>query len=98
MTDEAKLQRQADRGERAKRLLGNDLLIEALDAIEAEIDQSWKSSLADDEEIRRNAYLMYRLLQNFRQQFKQAVVTGKAARKELLNLKDPSKVRRMLGT
>lgn len=96
MTDESKLLRQQDRGHRAKRVLENDLVVGAFEKIEAEIDAAWKNSAADDEKARYNAYLMHRLLQNFKQQFRHAVTTGEAAGKELLRLKDPSKVRRMM--
>jgi hypothetical protein len=39
---------------------------------------------------------MFRLLQNFKEQFTRAVTTGEAANKELLTIRDPSKIRRMM--
>lgn len=97
MADEAKLRLQQNRGERAKRLLENDLILDAFQKIEAEIMAAWKGSAADDEKGRYNAYLMFRLLQNFKQQFTHAVATGEAAGKQLLQIKDPSKLKRIFN-
>ena len=97
MSDEHELKRQADRGDRAKRLLENELINEAFDKIESEIMDAWRNSPADAEQERYNAYLMYRLLMNFKGQFKQAVAHGEAASKQLLQIRDPSKFKRMIN-
>lgn len=97
MTDEAKLRKQQDRGERAQRVLENELVQEAFDEIEKTIMQAWKDSPADAEKERYNAYLMYRLFNNFRSHFDHIVRTGEAANNELLQIKDPSKLRRMIN-
>ena len=81
-------QQQADRGDRAKRLLENELLKEAFDEIERVIEEGWKDSAGHEHEQRQNAYLMHRLLQNFKGHFEQLVRTGDHARKELLKLKE----------
>lgn len=96
MTDEAKLRQQVDRGERAKRVLENELVIEAFEKLEQTIVDSWKGSRADEEKQRDNAYVMYRLLQNFKQQFKAAITNGEVARKELLRIQDESKLKRVI--
>lgn len=85
MTD--KLRRQKARGDQAKRLLENPLFIEAFDTLETTVLEGWKNSDAQDQEGRHNAYLMWRLLQNLRHQFKLAAATGRVAEKELLELK-----------
>lgn len=96
MTDEHKLQRQKSRGEEAKRIIEHELVVQALAQIEATILDAWKNSRADEEQERHNAYLMYRLLQNFKAQFRKLVNDGDAASKELLRLKDPSKIARLI--
>lgn len=97
MTDEVKLRQQADRGERAKRVLENELVKEAFESMEKTIMDAWRLSAADEDGARNNAYLMYRLLQNLKQQFAHMVATGEAANKQLLQINDPSKIRRMIS-
>lgn len=97
MTDEAKLRQQHDRGHRAKQLLENPLFQEAFDTIENTITEAWKHTGADEEDARRNAYLMQRLLRDLRQHFVSALSTGKVAEKKLLQTQDKSKIRRILN-
>jgi len=97
MADEGKLQKQAERGERARRLIGDDLFLEAFEKIGAEIRAGWENSGAGDHEGRHNAYLMIRLLKNVRGHFEQIALTGKQARGELLRIdavKESAKKRR----
>lgn len=95
--DEAKLSEQRLRGDAARAILENPLFNEAFDAIEREITTAWKQSPADGERERNNAYLMQRLLANLKEQFKRHVSTGAMAEKELLKLKEKSKIRRLIG-
>jgi len=97
MTDELKLRRQQDRGQRAQLLIENELFKEAIENIEQTILDAWKGSASTEEKQRHNAYLMYRLLQNFKQQFTTAISTGKVAQKELLRIKEESKIRRIIN-
>lgn len=97
MTDEYKLRQQETRGKNAAELMENELIKEAFSTIEATILDAWKGSRKEDEEERNNAYLMFRLLQNFKAQFMQVIGTGKAAQKELLAINDPSKIRRIVN-
>ena len=92
MTDEAKLRQEVTRGERAKRLLENELLAEALEKIEKQIDDAWKESHADAEEIRRNAYLMHRLLQNLKSEISRIAITGDHASKKITTIKKPLRI------
>jgi hypothetical protein len=94
--DEGKLRAQQSRADRAKRLLDDELIQEAFDKIEREIDQSWKNSPADAERERYNAYLMYRLLQNFKGHFTALVATGEHARKQLLQIEQENMLKRMI--
>jgi len=92
-----RLNEQATRGDKAKQLLDNELIKDAFDVIEKTILDAWRNSSADQKDERDNAYIMFRLLQNFKEQFKRAIITGNAAKKELLMIKDPSKIRRMIN-
>lgn len=80
--------KQVDRGVKAEALLKNELLQEAFDKIEGAILEGWKNSQAHEDEQRRNAYLMQRLLQNFKAHFNYIVRTGKHAESQLLKLED----------
>ncbi len=96
MADEHKLRRQAERARRAQDIMEDELVQEAFAELEKTIDTAWKTSIGDEREQRENAYIMYRLLQQFRSHFGQIINTGEHARKQLLELKDPSKLRRMM--
>lgn len=96
MTDETRLREERARGEHARQILDDPLIREAFDKIEATITDAWKSSRADEEEQRRNAYLTLRLLNNLRAEFTRAVSTGELAAKQLLTIKDDGKLKRML--
>lgn len=91
MADVGKLRKQRSRGEQAKRLLENPLIKEAFEAIEQAITDGWKNSAADDDRARQNAYLLARLLENFKQQFRTVINTGKVAEKDLLEIAEKPK-------
>ncbi|HAM59608.1 MAG TPA: hypothetical protein DCQ64_31035 [Candidatus Rokubacteria bacterium] len=93
MTDEVKLRQQADRGARAKRLLDDELVREAFGKIGAAVQAGWENSEAGDHEGRHNAYLMHRLLKNFKAAFERIVITGGDAQKELLRIEATKKRR-----
>lgn len=76
---EGKLRKQSARGKQAENLLKNRLLNEAFEMIESELYEKWKATVAGEEEQRENAYLMHRMLQNFKSHFEQIVRTGKHA-------------------
>jgi hypothetical protein len=95
--DENKLNMQAERAAQAKALYQHPFMVEAFDSIEQTILESWKGSAADEGSARDNAYVMYRLLQNLRQKFIVAIATGEAADKQLLQIRDKTKLRRMIN-
>lgn len=76
---EAKLKKQADRGQKAERLLNNEFLQEAFVSIEAEIREGFENS-GGDEEILRNAYYLDRALKSLKQKIETIVRKGKDAR------------------
>lgn len=79
---------QADRGVEAERILNHPMVKEALEEMESNIVERWKNTGAEEDRQRYNAYLMYRLLNNFRDQFEQKIKTGKMAEKKLTQIKD----------
>jgi hypothetical protein len=96
MADEGKLREQASRGESARRVLENELIQEVFAKMDERIVTSIRESVGDESDIRERAYLMLRLLENFKAEFKAMVLTGDAASKELLRVKDPPQFMRML--
>lgn len=94
---EEKLQKQTHEGDRAKSLYDDPMVQAALDSIENTVLEAIKASAADEAEVRERAYIMYRLHQNFKQQFLNAMRTGDAAKKELLRIRDPNRFMRMVN-
>jgi len=91
MADDSKLRTQAERGDRARAILENDLVLEAFESVQKQIETAWQTSAGPDKEQRENAYLMHRLLQNFRSHFETVVQTGEAGKRELLSLHEPKR-------
>lgn len=96
MADEGKLREQVSRGENARRILESELVQEVFKKMDERIVTSIRESVGDESDIRERAYLMLRLLENFKSEFKTMVLTGDAASKELLRVKDPNPVMRIL--
>ena len=96
MADEGKLREQASRGENARRILESELVQDVFAKMDERIMSSIRESLGDENDIRERAYLMLRLLDNFKAEFKSMVLTGDAASKALLRTNDPNPVMRML--
>jgi hypothetical protein len=64
------------RGERARQLLEEPLLLEAFDLIEKEYVQQWQTSPARDAEGRESLYLMLKLLQRVRGHLQSTMESG----------------------
>lgn len=82
------------RGVRAKRILEDDMVVEAFAAIEKTIAEGWKDSRAHDEKGRENAYLLHRILGQFKGEFERIVNDGDVAKTGLERLKQ--KIRRVI--
>ena len=54
------------RGHEAEKLINNPILNDAFERIEIKIYEKWRTSKGNDEEARKNAYLMQRLLDDLR--------------------------------
>ena len=91
---ENKLIEQRARGEKAKGVLENDLVIEAFEKIEADLNEMWQKSEMSQHEERENIYLAMRIFKNFRAYFSKVVRTGDAAAKELVTIQKKARARR----
>ena len=76
MTD---LRREASRGIRAKALLEDEIVIDALDAIEAEMRADWEGSRPDETAAREDAYRMLRAAKAFRERLRKVIDDGAVA-------------------
>ena len=97
MTDEAKLKEQAFIGRQSKAVLDNPRFAAAFEKIEKFLLDSIPETCVDEQMVREDAYRQVRLLRKLRDVFTREVITGDAAAKELLQLKDPPKLMRMLN-
>ena len=94
MVDEIKLHKQRARGQEAQRLWENSMIQEFFTAVEETVRGAWKDSQADEAEVRERAYLMLRLHENYKQQFKSYMYTGKIAAAELLDIEKRKEMKR----
>jgi hypothetical protein len=67
------------RGREAQSLLGNELLNEALDALESKYDTAWKNSSLSQVNVREEAYRMLATVREIRLSLTSFVTTGKLA-------------------
>ena len=67
------------RGQRAKRLLGEPLLVEALITIEEHFDTKWKNTDLSQVQIREEAFRMLCAIREFKTHLTRMVTTGKLA-------------------
>ncbi|HEY2110599.1 MAG TPA: hypothetical protein VGH25_02610 [Dongiaceae bacterium] len=65
---------------RVKAILEDELVVGALDAIEAELRASWEASDFGDTQGRENAYRMLRAAKAFRERFQKVIDDGAMAR------------------
>ncbi|HEY2110216.1 MAG TPA: hypothetical protein VGH25_00665 [Dongiaceae bacterium] len=80
MTD---LRREANRGQRAQAILEDEIVSEALDAIEAELRADWEGSRPDDTAGREVAYRMLRAAKAFRERLRKVIDDGAVAQAEI---------------
>ena len=83
MTDPIDLHRAVTRAARARAILEDELVAEALGMIEANLRQAWEHSRFDDTPGREEAYRMLRAARSFRAWFEQALSDGKVAAAEI---------------
>lgn len=78
-----KTEMEIQRGEHAAALLQDELVVEALEAIEREYTEQWKNSPARDEAGREKLWLMVKTAQKFRAELEAVLNTGKLAKATL---------------
>ena len=83
------------RGQRASALLDNELLNEALSAIEAELVRKWEECPARDMEGKDYYWRLYKTSKKFRNVLAGYVELGKLAQNAIEQEKEQSRLRRM---
>ena len=76
------------RAERAKQLLNEPLIKEALDAIESLLIEQWSATPIKDQEMREKIWMMFNIKRNFVQRMTEHIETGKIAS---LQMRQPRK-------
>ena len=73
------LEQERIRGERARQILEDPMVRDALDAIEAETIAKWEMTPARDTEAREKLWMFYVVSKKFRNTLKETMDTGKMA-------------------
>lgn len=90
------LDEQRDRGQRAQRLLDDDLLREALDAIESEVVRQWENCPARDSEGKEALWQLMKTSKKFRGLLNGYVQTGRLAAENIKRMEEESRMKRLL--
>lgn len=88
-------EQEAHRGQEAELLLNNDLLREALAAIDAEVVKQWQDCPARDRDGKEALWQLMKTAQKFRRILIGHIETGKLARENLRRIEE-SRMRRLL--
>lgn len=94
MTDESRLRRQAERGDRARAILEDELTQDAFKAIERQLFDEWCATKPEETEKREQIYRLHLSHLDYRQMLAGAMGTGKAA---VTQLKEKGLLRRLTG-
>lgn len=86
MTDEHKLIRDKGRGQRAKSLLENEMMVEAFKALEADYIKAWAGTDPSQAAARENYYRAVQILGDVRRHLLKVATNGTLAERELDNL------------
>lgn len=74
------------RGEQARRLLEEPLLVEAFAAVEGALRQQWETTEDAEEAVRERAWLMLKLLRRVRAGLAEVMETGRLSERQLAAL------------
>ncbi len=88
-------EQEAHRGQEAELLLNNELLREALDAIDTEVVKQWQDCPARDKDGKEALWQLMKTAQKFRNILTGHIETGKLARENLRRIEE-SRIRRLL--
>jgi hypothetical protein len=91
MTDEFALNKAAERGARAQRLLEDDLLKEALDTLDRDYTRAWRATAARDTDARERLWQAVQVVAKVRDHLTHVTNGGKLAQRELIELADRRK-------
>lgn len=94
--DEARLHQDQTRAWKAQQLLDNDLLQEALTAIESEVVSQWEQCPARDKEGKEALWQLYKTAKKFRSLLNGYVQTGKLATETLAQYERESALKRIM--
>ena len=76
-------EKEIQRGQQAKRILEDEIFVEAIQKVSAELDQEWINSPIRDTEGREKIYMMKKMLNVLLVQIKSVMETGKLASKQI---------------
>ncbi|ANS04562.1 hypothetical protein [uncultured Mediterranean phage] len=77
------LEKEQQRGHRAKQILEDEIFVEAIQKVSSELDQEWINSPIRDTEGRERIYMMKKMLNILLVQIKSVMETGKLASKQI---------------
>ena len=77
------LEKEQQRGHRAKQILEDEIFVEAIQKVSAELDQEWINSPGRDTEGRERIYRMKKMLNVLLVQLQSVMETGKLASKQI---------------
>jgi hypothetical protein len=91
MADEIALNRAAERGARAQRLLEDDVLAEAFATLDAEYTKAWRATAARDTDARERLWQAVQVVAKVRDHLVSVANGGKLAQRELNDLAERRK-------
>ena len=86
MTDELALNKAAERGARAQRLLEDDLLKEAFETLDRDYTKAWRETAARDTDARERLWQAVQVVAKVRDHLVSVVNGGKLAQREMNEL------------
>ncbi len=95
MERESNLRNQIDRGQTSEIVLKE--LEKAFEALENDCFNTFKSSDVHDDDGRKTCRLYLKVLEDVVERFRYSVINGKAASKELISIKKPSRLRKVIN-
>lgn len=81
--DEGKLRGEQDRGEKAKAVLRNPIMVEAFEELGGRYIETWKATSIEQESQREKIFQMYQALLAVQGHLEELVSTGELAKIEL---------------
>jgi|TARA_R110000751_G_scaffold63438_1_gene130881 hypothetical protein len=77
------LEKEQQRGHRAKAILEDEIFVEAIQKVSGELDAEWMNSPVRDTEGREKIYMMKKMLNVLLVQLRSVMDTGKLATKQI---------------